>query len=906
MNKLVSIVLPTFNGEKYIRESIESVLNQSYKNWELIIVNDCSTDNTAKIVEEYIKLDSRIKLITNSQNEKLPKSLNIGFENANGEYYTWTSDDNIYKQNALEYMVNFLEGHKDIELISCNFDFINENKVFKSEFIENIKDRCALQLALQCNIGACFLYTKNIAQKVGKYDESVFCAEDYDFWCRLALKGNIFYCNENLYQYRLQSNSLTSTKQNTIKQKTDLVQKKYSKKIIKKYKSKCYSFYLKNIIGRNIKNFIYSKQKFKDKDKYKILGIKTNIKKSYFKNKLVIWGWWQGENLGDQWIRKCMKRLFPQAIFIDTDEKRLNEAAFVICGGGGLWINDVHKIFKQPIKVPYGAIGLGAEFPYNNNDAIDIKNKSQFFFVRDKYSLDCMHISDIEPSRDITFSFPLNFVEEPKIDLNKLFFVWRDGKIFHEYSRNQFIEYGHYKDNYHEFVKIIQQNFKIIKHDDFQVYKDNIEERIENSGFVISGRFHGIIAAIQKGLPCIGIDICPKIRALMKDCGLEEYCIKMSEVNKLDNLIKKAKSEISQIREKEFIYRQNAIKTIQKDIQIAKNKVEQFVKPYDHLKGIHYGAYWMGENDVINVMSDDMADLCHIKKIDLKIYSKKIDSRVKRRIKTPNGQINYLDTKKIVKDIETNKVDFILLNSGGLTLEKDGFEYCKKHNITVVGTELSDPDVYPYNGAIYADNFDLFYTNSLFSLKNQYAKNKVNVDLLPFAASTKHHYFMPEIKKTYDIVVIGHARPNRKEVIKKLSEFNIGLYGDGWDNGLGKVQGIEHTKAINSGKIYLSFAETVAGYNNVKVGLFEAMACNTFVITKYMDELNNYFKIGEEVVCYQNNEELINLIKYYLSHEEEREKIRNASYKKFLAEHTYHKRAEKILQDIEKYREQKF
>ena len=76
--------------------------------------------------------------------------------------------------------------------------------------------------------------------------------------------------------------------------------------------------------------------------------------------------------------------------------------------------------------------------------------------------------------------------------------------------------------------------------------------------------------------------------------------------------------------------------------------------------------------------------------------------------------------------------------------------------------------------------------------------------------------------------------------------------------------------------------------------------------TKYMDELNNYFKIGEEVVCYQNNEELINLIKYYLSHEEEREKIRNASYKKFLAEHTYHKRAEKILQDIEKYREQKF
>ncbi len=157
---------------------------------------------------------------------------------------------------------------------------------------------------------------------------------------------------------------------------------------------------------------------------------------------------------------------------------------------------------------------------------------------------------------------------------------------------------------------------------------------------------------------------------------------------------------------------------------------------------------------------------------------------------------------------------------------------------------------------------------------------------------------MPEIPKTYDVVVIGHARENRKEVIKKLSEFNLGLYGDGWENGLGKVQGEAHTKAINSGKIYLSFAETVAGYNNVKVGLFEAMACNTFVITRYMDELNNYFKIGKEVVCYHNEDELVNLIKYYLSHEEEREQIRQTSYKRFLQEHTYHKRAEKILDDI--------
>ena len=107
MSKLISIILPTYNGEKYIRESIDSILNQTYKNWELIIVNDCSTDQTPTIVDEYATKDSRIKIINNAMNLKLPKSLNIGFKEAKGEYYTWTSDDNIFKPTALEVMALF-------------------------------------------------------------------------------------------------------------------------------------------------------------------------------------------------------------------------------------------------------------------------------------------------------------------------------------------------------------------------------------------------------------------------------------------------------------------------------------------------------------------------------------------------------------------------------------------------------------------------------------------------------------------------------------------------------------------------------------------------------------------------------------------------------------------------------
>src|SRR4051794_21032964 len=99
---LVSIVLPTYNRAHLLKRSIETCLNQTLIDIELIVVNDCSTDNTKEIVEAYKAKDARICLITNEKNLRLPASLNKGFENAKGKYFTWTSDDNLYAPNALE------------------------------------------------------------------------------------------------------------------------------------------------------------------------------------------------------------------------------------------------------------------------------------------------------------------------------------------------------------------------------------------------------------------------------------------------------------------------------------------------------------------------------------------------------------------------------------------------------------------------------------------------------------------------------------------------------------------------------------------------------------------------------------------------------------------------------------
>ena len=612
-------------------------------------------------------------------------------------------------------------------------------------------------------------------------------------------------------------------------------------------------------------------------------------------NNLYIWGWWQGKNLGDNWIKKTLVQLFPEAIFIDTSIQKFEDNSFVVCGGGGLYIYDVITPWnKELTNISYGMLGLGAEFPHNTNIAQELYKNSKFFYLRDEYSIECMKLNGIDRSYDITFAIPLKIENKDKINMEKVFFVWRDGidlkqnELFNEYIGKSCEE--------SKWKGILDKKFASVVCDDFQTEDDNIEQRIGDAGFVISGRYHGIVAAIQKGLPFIAIDICPKIRALVQEVGLEKYCIKQGEIENVAQLIDDAKNEIDYIRKKEREYVKTARNTLEKQIIDAKIEILKVLEP---INIIHYGSYWMKENDVVNTMSDDLNECCSLEKVDLKTYEKECDSRVKKIEKTPNGQLCLLDHEKIVEDINRTGAEAIVLNSGGLYLEDKTYDYCKKNGVLTIGISLSDPDVYPYNGEKYAEKYDLFYTNSKYSYLNQYDKKNVNIHLMPFAASVKHHYYMPEIKRKYDVVVVAHVREDRLQTINKLREMcNVGLYGGGWPDSLGEVNGIEHVKAINKGKMYLSFARTMAGFENVKVGVFEAVACNQVVITSYMEELKDYFKIDEEIICYKCEEELYEKIKYYLLNEDKLEKIREKSYRNFLKNHTYEKRWNELLKEI--------
>lgn len=216
MDKKVSIVLPVYNGEHRVSKAIDSILAQTYKNLELIIVNDCSTDKTSEILKEYERKDPRIKVLNNEINLNLPKSLNRGFSKVTGDYLTWTSDDNAFNVDAISKMVKYLDEHKDTDMVYCDFDIVELDSTYRSTTKTLEPDEIRYENA----VGACFLYTRELAEKAGEYDSELFLAEDYEYWIKAYLNGNLHHIPEVLYEYGWHDESLTVTKERQVYHKT--------------------------------------------------------------------------------------------------------------------------------------------------------------------------------------------------------------------------------------------------------------------------------------------------------------------------------------------------------------------------------------------------------------------------------------------------------------------------------------------------------------------------------------------------------------------------------------------------------------------------------------------------------------------------------------------------------------
>jgi glycosyltransferase involved in cell wall biosynthesis len=219
----VSIILPTYNGAKYLRQSIDSCLTQTYKYLELIIVDDGSIDETSQIIRSY--QDGRIKYVSHGENKRLPHALNTGFAMATGEYLTWTSDDNYYAEDAIESMLVLLQADKTIDFVYANYYTINDNgAVLQSVSVgpsKNLKE-------YNC-IGPCFLYRRKIYDVIGEYNPNALFAEDYEYWIRVFKRFRMQKLEESIYFHRLHPQSLTGQYATEAKRRADRIRDHYFK-----------------------------------------------------------------------------------------------------------------------------------------------------------------------------------------------------------------------------------------------------------------------------------------------------------------------------------------------------------------------------------------------------------------------------------------------------------------------------------------------------------------------------------------------------------------------------------------------------------------------------------------------------------------------------------------------------
>ena len=208
----VSVVLPTFNGARYLEGAVQSVLAQTLTDWELIIVDDCSTDETPDIIARFASRDPRIRAIRHETNRKLPAALNTGFAVVQGAYLTWISDDNLFRPLALASMKAFLDANPDIGLVYTDSTEIDANG---REVMYNRVS--GFEELIHTNpIGPAFMYRREVHETVGTYDEAMFCAEDYDFWLRASWRFRFGSLHEDLYLYRIHGATLSATQRDRV------------------------------------------------------------------------------------------------------------------------------------------------------------------------------------------------------------------------------------------------------------------------------------------------------------------------------------------------------------------------------------------------------------------------------------------------------------------------------------------------------------------------------------------------------------------------------------------------------------------------------------------------------------------------------------------------------------------
>ena len=199
---LVSVVIPTYNHARYVTQAVESVLNQTYPNIEILVIDDGSTDNTAEVVRPYL---SKIQYIY-KQNGGTSSALNRGINQATGKYICWLSADDMFVPEKTAKQVFQMESDASLGFSYTSFTIVDAvgkpGDEIHSFYYENKRDM-VLKLMEGCFInGSSVMMRKSVLEKTGGFDETLPTAHDYDMWLRLLRNYPCGFLDEQLLKYR--------------------------------------------------------------------------------------------------------------------------------------------------------------------------------------------------------------------------------------------------------------------------------------------------------------------------------------------------------------------------------------------------------------------------------------------------------------------------------------------------------------------------------------------------------------------------------------------------------------------------------------------------------------------------------------------------------------------------------
>ena len=214
MNELVSIIMPSYNTAQFIGESINSVINQTYTNWELIIVDDCSTDNTDQILNSFH--DSRIKYIRNKENSGAAICRNKAIKEAKGNWIAFLDSDDLWISTKLEKQIDFMKKN-NYDFSYSKYEEIDEKSTSLNRIITGPKIITKTGMYNYCWPG-CLTVMYN-AEKIGLIQiESLPKNNDYAMWLKIIKKTNCYLLEETLAKYRIRKGSISNhSKLNLIK-----------------------------------------------------------------------------------------------------------------------------------------------------------------------------------------------------------------------------------------------------------------------------------------------------------------------------------------------------------------------------------------------------------------------------------------------------------------------------------------------------------------------------------------------------------------------------------------------------------------------------------------------------------------------------------------------------------------